>query len=153
MRTYDAARSKTKSAIVQAFWELYLLRDISKITVKDISEAAGIHRATFYLYFDSVYAVLDSIKSEQLEKLKKVCSYLRLKNCRIKQRDSRKAESRGTSCGVILRPEERNKAGPTEECGAVIIQREGRDEFNIIEKCEKSLWKRSGDRKSQSGDS
>ena len=74
MRTYDAARSKTKSAIVQAFWELYLLRDISKITVKDISEAAGIHRATFYLYFDSVYAVLDSIKSEQLEKLKKVCS-------------------------------------------------------------------------------
>ena len=74
MGTYDAARSKTKNAIVQAFWNLHLQKDICKITVKDITEAAGIHRATFYLYFDSVYAVLDSIKSEQLDDLKKVCS-------------------------------------------------------------------------------
>lgn len=47
---------------------------ISRITVKNITEATGIHRATFYLYFDSVYDVLDSIKSEQLESLRKVCS-------------------------------------------------------------------------------
>lgn len=74
MGTYDVARSKTKNAIIQAFWNLYLQKDISKITVKDITEATGIHRATFYLYFDSVYTVLDSIKSKQLDNLKKVCS-------------------------------------------------------------------------------
>ena len=74
MGTYHAARSKTRSAIIQAFWKLYLQRGISKITVRDITEMTGIHRATFYLYYDSVYAVLDSIKQEQLERLKKVCS-------------------------------------------------------------------------------
>lgn len=31
------------------------------------------HRATFYLYYDSVYAVLESIKQEQLKRLKEVC--------------------------------------------------------------------------------
>ena len=74
MGTYHAARSKTRSAIIQAFWRLYLQQGISKITVKDIAEMTGIHRATFYLYYDSVCAVLDSIKQEQLERLKEVCS-------------------------------------------------------------------------------
>lgn len=72
MGTYDATRIKTKNAIIQAFWSLYLQRDISKITVKDITEDTGIHRATFYLYFDSVYAVLDWIKAEQLRLLQNV---------------------------------------------------------------------------------
>lgn len=74
MGTYDAARNKTKTAIIKSFWKLYCIKDISKITVKDITEATGIHRATFYLYYDNVFAVLDTIKSEQLEKLKYVCS-------------------------------------------------------------------------------
>lgn len=81
MGTYDVARSKTKNAIIQAFWSLYLQKDISKITVKDITEATGIHRATFYLYFDSVYAVLDWIKAEQLRLLQNVlCTYTSSEN-------------------------------------------------------------------------
>ena len=74
MGTYDVARNKTKTAIIEAFWKLYAEKDISKITVRDITEATGIHRATFYLYFDNVVAVLDTIKGEQLEKLNYVCS-------------------------------------------------------------------------------
>lgn len=73
MGTYDAARNKTKTAIIEAFWHLYAGKDISKITVKDITEATGIHRATFYLYYDNVFAVLDAIKEDQLDKLKHVC--------------------------------------------------------------------------------
>lgn len=73
MGTYDAARNKTKTAIVEAFWKLYSDKDISKITVKDITEATGIHRATFYLYYDNVFSVLDAIKDDQLGKLKYVC--------------------------------------------------------------------------------
>lgn len=74
MGTYDIARSKTTNAIIQAFWELYAEKDIWRITVRDITEKIGIHRATFYLYFDNVYAVLDVIKSEQLDKVANVCS-------------------------------------------------------------------------------
>lgn len=47
MGTYDVARNKTKTAIIEAFWKLYAEKDISKITVRDITEATGIHRATF----------------------------------------------------------------------------------------------------------
>lgn len=74
MGTYDIARTKTKRAIIDSFWKIYLKKDISKITVKDITEATGIHRATFYLYYDNVYAVLEAIKEEQLEKLNYVCA-------------------------------------------------------------------------------
>ena len=74
MGNYDAARTKTKNAIIHAFWKLYAEKDISKITVKDITEATGIHRATFYLYYDNVFAVLEAIKNDQLEKLKYVCN-------------------------------------------------------------------------------
>lgn len=70
----DAARTKTKNAIIHAFWKLYAEKDISKITVKDITEATGIHRATFYLYYDNIFAVLEDIKNDQLEKLKYVCN-------------------------------------------------------------------------------
>ena len=59
---------------MEAFWKQYEKKDISKITVKDITEKTGIHRATFYLYFDNVYDVLKAIKSEQLEKLRYVCT-------------------------------------------------------------------------------
>lgn len=74
MGTYDAARNKTKNAIIQAFWKLYLQKNISKITVKDITDATGIHRATFYLYYDNVFAVLEAIKAEQFDKLQYVCT-------------------------------------------------------------------------------
>lgn len=73
MGTYDSARAKTKSVIIDAFWKIYTKKDISKITVREITETAGIHRATFYLYFDSVFAVLNEIKSERLQKLRDIC--------------------------------------------------------------------------------
>lgn len=72
---YPSLAAKFKSRpLVESFWKLYCKKDVSKITVRDITEATGIHRATFYLYYDNVFAVLDAIKNEQLEKLKYVCS-------------------------------------------------------------------------------
>ena len=74
MGTYDTVRNRTKTAIIESFWKLYCKKDICKITVKDITDATGIHRATFYLYFDNVFSVLDAIKNEQLDKLKYICN-------------------------------------------------------------------------------
>lgn len=70
----DTARNQTKTPIIESFWRLYHKKDVSKITVKDITEATGIHHTTFYLYYDNVLAVMDAIKNEQLEKLKYVYS-------------------------------------------------------------------------------
>lgn len=74
MAIYLEARNKTRNDIVQAFWEIYAQRDIASITVKDIARRAGVHRSTFYVYFDCIFDVLAAVKQEQLEKLKTVCA-------------------------------------------------------------------------------
>ena len=55
MGTYDNARRKTRAAIIHAFWSLYMQKTIARSTVKNSTGATGIHRATCYLYCDSVY--------------------------------------------------------------------------------------------------
>lgn len=74
MGTYDQARQKTRHSITMAFWELYTDTETDKITVRSVAEKAGIHRATFYLYFDSVYAILESVKDAQISAVRHVCS-------------------------------------------------------------------------------
>lgn len=47
-----------------SFWELYSQKSIEKITIREITEKAGIYRSTFYVYFPNVYAVLEEIEDE-----------------------------------------------------------------------------------------
>ncbi len=48
---------------MDAFWSLYEVTRIEKITVKGICEKAGYNRSTFYQYFKDTYDVLDTIES------------------------------------------------------------------------------------------
>ena len=74
MAQYEAARTRTREKIEQSFWELYTDRDFRRrVRVSDITQQAGIHRSTFYMYFDSVDAIFDSIKARQLSKLEDLC--------------------------------------------------------------------------------
>ena len=49
--------------------------DIHKVQVKSIVEAAGISRSTFYLYYDSVYSVLQDIEDEYFDGLRKANAF------------------------------------------------------------------------------
>lgn len=53
----------------QALIELMNEKEISKISIKELCETAGINRSTFYTYYDTQYALLDEIENEVLEKL------------------------------------------------------------------------------------
>ncbi len=75
MGTYENARLKTKEKIIKAFWKLYREKSIDKITVKDITDACKIHRATFYLHFADVYAVLERMEEALLNELKELCMF------------------------------------------------------------------------------
>ncbi len=61
---------RTKLAIRDAFSQLLVEKDISKITVKEITEIAFINRNTFYAHYENVYALLNEIEDELLEVLK-----------------------------------------------------------------------------------
>lgn len=61
---------KTKMAIRSAFKSLVAEKDITQITVKDISDRALINRKTFYMHYSSVADVLSEAESDMAEILK-----------------------------------------------------------------------------------
>jgi AcrR family transcriptional regulator len=62
MNKQEEKAAQTKAALVNTFWELYLLKPIEKISVKEITDAAGVYRSTLYYYFPDVYAILEYIE-------------------------------------------------------------------------------------------
>jgi AcrR family transcriptional regulator len=59
----DARTRYTKKAIENSFLRLLKEKPIDKITVKEVCETSGIHRATFYRYFNDAYDWLDKMES------------------------------------------------------------------------------------------
>lgn len=74
MSEYQTARRRTRRKIECAFWTLYLEKNFQRVTVREITKRAQIHRSTFYTYYDSVGDVFDSIKEHQLALLREVIS-------------------------------------------------------------------------------
>lgn len=56
--------SLTRQNLLDAFWEIYAVKRIEKITVKEITSRAGYNRSTFYEYFTDVYHLLDELEGE-----------------------------------------------------------------------------------------
>lgn len=55
----DRRTKKTIKAINEAFWKLMTQKDFSEISIRDITEEADIHRATFYLHYTDKYDWLE----------------------------------------------------------------------------------------------
>jgi AcrR family transcriptional regulator len=55
----DPRVKRTRSLIQQAFSELLAEKGFGAITVQDITERAGIHRATFYAHYPDKFALLE----------------------------------------------------------------------------------------------
>lgn len=56
----ETGRDMTRENIIAAFWRLY--QRGGNVSVKEVMEAAGYRRSTFYLHFPSIRAVLDHIE-------------------------------------------------------------------------------------------
>lgn len=61
--------SLTRNAIIHAFSQLLDERPLSKITVKDIVDACGINRNTFYYHFEDIPALIEAISKEEMDLL------------------------------------------------------------------------------------
>lgn len=55
---------KTRKKLKDAFMTLALEKEITAISVSDLTNAAGINRSTFYLHYDGVKAVISEIDKE-----------------------------------------------------------------------------------------
>ncbi len=59
----------TQQAILEAFVHLLGQMPLDKITVKEIVEACGISRNTFYYHFGDIYAVLEALFSRDVQRI------------------------------------------------------------------------------------
>lgn len=66
-RKQDLRVIKTRKAIKNAFKEMVMEMDASKITVKELSERAQIHRKTFYLHYTTIEALYEDVLKEVAE--------------------------------------------------------------------------------------
>ena len=70
MRKQPEVTEQTKANLRTAFWSLYKEKAIEKITIKEITDAAGYNRGTFYLYYKDVYDLFNKIEEELLEEIR-----------------------------------------------------------------------------------
>lgn len=64
MKKNPIQTAETKEKLKNAFWELYSIKNIEHIKVKEITDLAGYNRGTFYAYYKDVYEVLENIQQE-----------------------------------------------------------------------------------------
>lgn len=68
----DPRVKRTRQLLEQAFMDVLREKGFQTITVQDITERAGVNRATFYAHFDDKYALLDhSIRQGFLQEIQK----------------------------------------------------------------------------------
>ncbi|MEQ3170124.1 TetR/AcrR family transcriptional regulator [Dysosmobacter welbionis] len=65
--TEDLRIKRTKKSIRQTFEEMICEMDYEAITVKELTERAGINRKTFYLHYDSIDDLLLELQNEMAQ--------------------------------------------------------------------------------------
>ena len=63
--------NNTKQVIAQAYADLIAKKNIDRVTVKDVAEACGITRQTFYYHFQDLLDVIEWSIRHQTEKIVK----------------------------------------------------------------------------------
>lgn len=70
MGTYERANQRTRKRLRDAFWALYQEKPLDTITVREVAERAGLHRGTFYSYYDHVEDILREIEDDLIDGMK-----------------------------------------------------------------------------------
>lgn len=68
---YDRRQIKTKKAIIGAFFSLLQKKNISKITITELSKLANIDRKTFYLHYGSIAELYNDLGNMLVTLIKK----------------------------------------------------------------------------------
>ena len=65
----DRRIAKTERAIQEAFLAQRAEKPLEKIRVRELCEAAQIHKSTFYAHYPDVYALADAMESQVVEEI------------------------------------------------------------------------------------
>jgi AcrR family transcriptional regulator len=48
-------KTQTEAKLADAFWRLYAVHPIERISIRMLTEAAGVHRSSFYHHYEDIY--------------------------------------------------------------------------------------------------
>lgn len=65
----DTRILKTRKSIFDAFVSLREKKPLEKITIKELTDAAGISKQTFYLHYKDIYDLAESIENELITEM------------------------------------------------------------------------------------
>ncbi|MDO5399131.1 MAG: TetR/AcrR family transcriptional regulator, partial [bacterium] len=65
----DLRVKRTRSSIINAFLQLRAKKTLERISVKEMSELAGINKATFYLHYKDIYDLSEKLENELFERI------------------------------------------------------------------------------------
>lgn len=80
----DRRVRRTKARLRQAMTQLMLEKDLSSITVRELTDLADINRGTFYTHYKDIYDMIDQVENEIFSELEDL---LDLHTSEIVQRD------------------------------------------------------------------
>lgn len=63
----DLRQQKTRRSIINAFLALRSEKPIEKITVRELTERAEIHKATFYLHYHDIFELSEALECEVID--------------------------------------------------------------------------------------
>ena len=63
----DLRYSRTDRLLQEAFLELLKVKSVDRITIRDLTERAGINRCTFYHHYQDIYDLLEQIEDGVME--------------------------------------------------------------------------------------
>lgn len=69
MTSSDHRTRVTKMLIRRAFMDLLKVKPMQSISIKELCEAAGVNRGTFYAHYHSVYDLLKQLEDEMLREI------------------------------------------------------------------------------------
>lgn len=65
----DLRQQRTRRSIVNAFLMLRSEKALEKITVRELSERAEIHKATFYLHYHDIFELSEQLECEVIDEI------------------------------------------------------------------------------------
>ncbi len=80
----DRRVRRTKARLRQAMTQLMLEKDLSSITVRELTDLADVNRGTFYTHYKDIYDMIDQVENEIFSELE---GLLDLHTSEIVQRD------------------------------------------------------------------
>lgn len=74
MNKDDRRVKKTKKALQKALAKLLLDKKLQNITIKELTDTADVHRATFYAHYQDIYDLYEQIENSVVKELNTIVS-------------------------------------------------------------------------------